>query len=245
MEIEILKIESQVNGQKVTLYPVILKINQKLFLVDCGYEESFEDLLLAMKAFGIKASELYGILISHDDLDHVGALYKFKELKPDLQLFSSVIEEPVLSGKIKSERLEQAESMFPFLPEEHKPWALEFQSALESIKRLPIDNVLMDGDVIENQLVVIHTPGHTKGHLSFYSPQLKLLIASDAFVIEGGELNIANPQFTLDLPGAVRSIMKLQSLDIQRAICYHGGEVSGDIPKLLRELVERYSYCLK
>ncbi|WP_349946049.1 hypothetical protein ABFV83_18775 [Lacrimispora sp. BS-2] len=49
------------------------------------------------------------------------------------------------------------------------------------------------------------------------------VITGDAAVIEGGQLVIANPQFTLDLDTAKASFHKLISLDADRYYCYHGG----------------------
>ena len=53
----------------------------------------------------------------------------------------------------------------------------------------------------------------------------KILIFNDAVVVENDELEIANPQFALDLTQAIESIRKISSLDIDRLFCYHGGTV--------------------
>lgn len=50
---------------------------------------------------------------------------------------------------------------------------------------------------------ICFTPGHTPGHISLYFLQSKTLVAGDAVVIENGVLDIANPQFALDLEAAV------------------------------------------
>lgn len=45
-----------------------------------------------------------------------------------------------------------------------------------------------DGDIIHVagvEIITIHTPGHTAGHLSFYIPSEKILIAGDNIVAEG------------------------------------------------------------
>ncbi len=66
------------------------------------------------------------------------------------------------------------------------------------------------------------------GHISLYLPSSKALIAADAVVIEDGKLNIANPDFALDLDEAVRSVERLMDYDIEQLICYHGGLYAGD-----------------
>lgn len=77
-------------------------------------------------------------------------------------------------------------------------------------------------------------------HISLYLPASKTLIAGDVVVIEHGKLNIANPQFTLDLPEAVRSVQRLLDYEIDQLICYHGGLFHGDVKQALRELLHGY-----
>ena len=40
---------------------------------------------------------------------------------------------------------------------------------------------------------------------------------------EGGRLELANPQFCLDLEQAERSLERLRGMPCARYICYHGG----------------------
>jgi glyoxylase-like metal-dependent hydrolase (beta-lactamase superfamily II) len=218
----------------------LIEVEGQYFLTDCGYEESYDELVGLLRQKNLEVSQLSGILISHDDIDHIGSLYKLRQSNPELLVYASRIEEPSLSGKIKSERLAQAERLFENIPEEHRTWALDFQNSLKSIQRVTVDKTLEDGDQIAKEIRVIHTPGHTRGHLCFYVEQLKLLIASDAVVIENNELNIANPEFTLDLKAAIRSVRLLATLDIEKMICYHGGIFQGNIKDHLNRLLRRY-----
>ncbi|MNR40714.1 hypothetical protein D3C85_1590310 [compost metagenome] len=66
------------------------------------------------------------------------------------------------------------------------------------------------------------------------------MICADAVVIEHGSLEIANPQFTLDLDEAVRSVQKLLTYEIEQLICYHGGLFQGDAQSALEKLVRKY-----
>jgi glyoxylase-like metal-dependent hydrolase (beta-lactamase superfamily II) len=63
---------------------------------------------------------------------------------------------------------------------------------------------------------------------------------NDAVVVENDELEIANPQFALDLNEAIESIRKMSSLDIDQLFCYHGGVVEGDVKNELMELISKY-----
>lgn len=98
-----------------------------MWLVDCGYEGSLPFIDQELSKHNLTVGDLTGILISHDDIDHVGGLYEFKAFKPSLSIGCSNKEEPFVSGRLKSMRLKQAEQMLESLPVDYKPWARSFQ----------------------------------------------------------------------------------------------------------------------
>lgn len=224
----------------IIIYPTLIQVNNKSMLVDCGYEETFEEFVAALGSIGMTIKDLNAIIISHDDIDHLGALHLFKNANPDLIIYSSKIEEPSVSGKVKSERLIQAENSLDNIPEEHKNWAIEFIQQLKNIQRINVELTLDDNDKIEEEIVVIHTPGHTKGHISLYIPSESTVIANDAIVIEEDELNIANPAFTLDITSAFKSVEKIRDLRPAKLICYHGGVLESRVYEKLEALVMKY-----
>ena len=240
MNIQTFEIRKFINGNEVILYPTLIEVNDKKYLIDCGYEETFAEFVVGLNNLGVEITDLHALLISHDDIDHLGALLQFKGKNPDLIIYSSSVEEPYISGKIKSERLQQAENSLLTLPEEYKSWALQFTNQLNGIKRTKVDFVLEDKDKIENEIEVVFTPGHTKGHISFYIPSKRTLIANDAIVIEEGRFEIANPTFTLDLKQAIQSVEKIKGLAAERIICYHGGVTEDNVIKNLDDLINKY-----
>lgn len=241
MKITTFKIEKIINSEAVTIYPTVIQVNDKNYLVDCGYEETFDDFVAALKDMEIPINDLHAIIISHDDIDHLGALYLFKKANKNILIYCSHVEEPSVSGKVKSERLIQAENSLEHLPEDYKKWAMDFIIQLNNIQRVPVDQTLLENDRIQDEIIVINTPGHTKGHISLYIPSEETLIANDAIVIENDELNIANPQFTLDLPEAVKSVKKIRDLKPRKLICYHGGLLLDNLENKLNKLLAKYN----
>ncbi len=240
MNIRTFRVQRNIDGIDVVLFPTLVEIRGKLYLVDCGYAETFPEFVNGLRDLELEIRDLHAILVSHDDIDHLGALAQFRELNPDIRIYCSETEAASVSGKIPSERLEQAERSLPHLPEEHRPWALRFIEQLKNIPRLPVDITLQDHDRIDGELEVICTPGHTKGHISLYSPADNTLIANDALVIEDDNFEIANPMFTLDMPQAIRSVERIKEIDPARIICYHGGIAEDNIPQKLTRLLEKY-----
>ena len=242
MQCHILEIDFPFNGEINVLYPVVLQTDQQLVLVDCGYAGFLPLLEKALLKHQLSLNQLTGIIITHHDIDHMGALAELKNKYPSIPVYSSAVEAPYISGKHKSLRLVQAEQMLDTIAEEYKPGALQFIELLKTLQAVPVDHFLALDREIDwlSGIEVIHTPGHMPGHISLYIPQNKTLIAADAIVTENGRLEIANPQFTLDLDEAVRSVRKLNQLEIDQMICYHGGLVQKNIPNQLEQLLIRY-----
>lgn len=237
--ISILEIEFDIENVNNKIYPVILNNGQELVLIDCGYPNFLTLIEKGAKEKGISIENLTKIIITHHDFDHMGALAEFKSKYPKIEILSSVDEERYISGKEKSLRLQQAEKLYSSLPEDQKENAHKFQQLLSSIKNANVDLLLEDNQKFSwcGGAEIIYTPGHTPGHISIYLKESKTLIAGDALVLENGELGIANPQYTLDIIEAKKSIKKLLNYDIEKIICYHGGVYNGNIREALQKII--------
>lgn len=230
------RIDAIIDNEETTICPVLIETANGNYLVDCGYEETVDELIAGLQNLGTDLSSLNGIIITHDDIDHLGGLYELKKRNPHLKVYCGSHEKDSVAGVIKSERLVQAERLLEGMPARLKPWGLEFIRRLESIKRCAVDKPLEDNEIIANDIVVIHTPGHTKGHISLYIPGEKTVITGDALVIVNGKPDIANPNYTLDMKRTLESVEKIRNLKPERLICYHGGVIEGDPDQLLSGL---------
>lgn len=221
----ILDIEFQFAGRKDFIHPVILKDSGSMVLIDCGYTGFLTALESAMEREGLHCSDLTHVLITHQDHDHMGALAALKQKYPGIKVAASREEAPYVSGQRKSLRLEQAEAMQPHLPEDQKQFGIAFANILRNVQPVPVDIFVKDADLLPwgGGCTVIETPGHTPGHISLFVNREEVLITGDAAALENGELVIANPQFTLDLEEANRSLDKIKTYGAKQIICYHGG----------------------
>ena len=240
MQVLSLEIKIPQSNQEIVLYPAVLKSPDEVLLIDCGYAGSAALISQQLEIYNLNLKDLTGIIISHDDIDHVGGLYELKEINPTVKIYASKTEAPYLSGAQKSLRLKQAEDLYNVLPEQDKSWALAFQQDLKAIRRIPVDKTFGFDSAYSENVKIINTPGHTPGHISIYLPASKTLIANDAVVYQDGELEIANPQFTLDLSQAIDSVKKIARLEIEKLLCYHGGTVTGNISEKLTNLLYKY-----
>lgn len=243
MNIEILHINAQsAEGQPTVFNPVVVGFaDGTSYLIDCGFTYNFQEFKQELMHLGLMIADLNGIIISHDDIDHLEGIHLFKEEYVSLEVISSALEADSVSGKVESERLIQVKESLTHIPEEMKGWVNDFIKQLEGIKRFEVTQTLEDGQFFKDTLQVIATPGHTKGHISFFDTESQTLIAADAIVVEDGEFNIANPQFTLDMEAALASVEKIKALKPSRVICYHGGVVEEGIEEKLERLIQRYN----
>ncbi|MTG98405.1 MULTISPECIES: MBL fold metallo-hydrolase [Myroides] len=242
MNIDVLHINAKsAEGEPAIFNPVVVGFSDGTsYLIDCGFTYNFSEFKQELRNLGLMIADLKGIIISHDDIDHLEGLHCFKKEYIDLEVISSVEEADSVSGRVDAERLVQVRESLNHIPEEMKQWVNNFIVELEAVKRFEVTSTLVDGQFFKDTLQVIATPGHTKGHLSFFDIETRTLIASDAIVVEDGEFNIANPQFTLDLPAALASVRKLKELNPERIICFHGGMVEEDIEGKLSRLIEKF-----
>lgn len=242
MKINALNINKTISEQNIQIYPVLIQVDNRNYLVDCGYEETFDELKSEMQRYGVEIDELSGVILTHDDHDHIGGLQFLKNENSILKVYCGFYEKDSIAGLVKSERLIQAENMLKYFPNEHQKWGLEFINKLKSIERFDVDDTFIDGDIFENEIKVIRTPGHTKGHISLFHTVSQTLITGDALVIENDELNTANPNYTLDLKQAIKSVEKIKELNPKKVICYYGGSMESDIDTKLSNLLNKYKY---
>ena len=86
-----------------------------------------------------------------------------------------------------------------------------------------VDVYLEEGDLVlgeENQLTlsILHSPGHSPGHITIYWPEQKVLIAGDVIFYQSTG--------RVDLPGGnakalKQSIQRVSELDIEYLLCGH------------------------
>lgn len=223
-----LTINMQFGESENIVYPTLLWDSQNIILVDCGFIGSLPILENALRRHGLSVNQLTGMVLTHHDHDHMGAAAALKQLNPNIMIYSSAVEAPFISGQEKPLRLCQAEELQKTLPPEQQDFGKAFCNMLRQVEPVHVDYLLHDGEHLDwcGGCRVIATPGHTPGHISLFMENDSIVIAGDAIALEGETPVIANPQFTLDLEQAAKSMEKLLSMKARYYYCYHGGVYS-------------------
>lgn len=238
----VLNIEFEYQGQQQVISPVFIQDESDTILVDCGYPEFLPKIEQLAARHHISIASITKIIVTHHDMDHMGSLAALKRAYPEVTVIAHELDAPYIAGKRKSLRLAQVESTWGELSTEDKQGAEQLKRLLQSVEPAPVDQTVRDQERLDfcGGMEIIHTPGHMPGHISLYLPASKTLIAGDAVVIQEGKLAIANPEFTLDLDEAVRSVRRLLAYDIDQLICYHGGLYKGHVKQALQALLQTY-----
>lgn len=210
------------------VYPTLLWDEQDIILVDCGFIGSLDIIEHELHQHGLSVKQLTGLVLTHHDHDHMGAAAAIKRVNPNIKIYSSALEAPFISAQEKPLRLHQAEEMQKILPPEQQDFGNAFCNMLRQVEPVHVDWFLHDGEHLDwcGGCTIIATPGHTPGHISIFLENDSIIIAGDAIALEEGIPVIANPQFTLDIEQATKSMEKLLSIKAKYYYCYHGGVYS-------------------
>jgi glyoxylase-like metal-dependent hydrolase (beta-lactamase superfamily II) len=171
----------------------------------------------------------------------MGSLKVIQDKYPGIEVICHKEQAPYIIGKAKSLRLIQAEDREALLTEAEKVNSKHFMDYLASIQTVDTVTAVVGGEPLPlyEDVVIIDTSGHMPGHISLYLTEEQTLIAGDSMVVENNELCIANPQYTFDMKRALESIENLLDYNIKKVICYHGGEITGDIRKYMEDMLRK------
>lgn len=84
---------------------------------------------------------------------------------------------------------------------------------------------------------ILHTPGHTPGHICIYLEKYKILVAGDVLTANDGKLSGPFEDQTYDMVEAKKSLATLLDLDIEGIICFHGGLAVGELKNIIKKYI--------
>ncbi|MFJ2042838.1 MBL fold metallo-hydrolase [Paenibacillus taichungensis] len=195
-----------------TFTPSLLYSEDELILVDTGVAGMVQEVSSKLNEAGYSIEQLTGILLTHQDPDHIGNLIEIIKTYPGKKVYAHAADRPYINGEL------------PLLKQ--MPPTMQLKTAhFPLVSGTVVTDTLEGGDELAfgGGVIVIETPGHTPGHISLYHPASKTLIAGDAMLIRGGQLQGPNPMQTPDLKQAYESLSKFAAYDIEKILCYHGG----------------------
>jgi len=153
-------------------------------------------------------SDVEKLVLTHQDFDHCGCAAQLIE-ETNATVFAHEEDAPAIDGRED-----------PIKGDERYP-------------AVDVDVELVGGEKIkagEKTLEVIHTPGHTPGHISLMLDDL--LISADALNNEESGLAGPRERFTPEMVEAVQSVHKLSFHEFNKVNCFHGGTTEAGNPEV-------------
>ena len=209
----------------------LLDDGHELSLVDTLFETDARLILAEIKSIGRTPADLKRIVLTHAHRSHLGGLAALKRLT-GAAVYAHEWEAGIVSGQRRAPRV----SWLPMPPLRAYPLQLGLNLRLDKHPACPVDHVLADGDQV-GPLMVVHTPGHTPGHLAFCWPERRLMITGD-IVATWPDLSPGWRGFTLDVAEHLRSIQCMADLRPEILAVGHGDPFLNAGHEHLQALVE-------
>ncbi len=211
---------------------IILIVEEKLTLIDTGFRGSASRIADYISHLGRSVGEVGLIIITHNHLDHVGGLPVLRKMTPEARV------------AVHRDDLSEDESGLPYpgyLRRLMKVPLVSLFRPLVYARPGDVDLQLVGGEVLPplGGLEVIHTPGHTPGSISLFSPERKLLIVGDMLNNRHRDIIPPSKSISSDLPQAIGSIKRLAKLDFDTLCCGHGRPIVGGASARVRYWIER------
>ncbi|HHL0969616.1 TPA: MBL fold metallo-hydrolase [Bacillus cereus] len=207
----------QLEFQEFVIHPILLWDDEMAVLIDMGFPGQIEDIQVEMEKVGVSFDKLKVVILTHQDIDHIGSLPELlQRCRSNIKVYAHELDKPYIEGDL------------PLLKDGN----------IENRPKGKVSDTVIDGQELPycGGILILHTPGHTPGHISLYLKQSKILIAGDSMYSVNGMLGGIHAPTTINIKEAQQSLKKYLNLHIESVVCYHGGFSKGNINVQLQNL---------
>jgi len=195
-----------------------------LVLIDAGFPGQTDAIIQAIADEGFRVEDLTEIILTHQDIDHVGCVSDLLKLAPKAKVLAHVEEAPYIDGRKTPIKLAAMLQNYDNLPEERKAWFDMIKTGFANI-HISVSQTLTDGELLPicGGIEVVYTPGHTPGHICLFLRESRIMVGGDAINVVNGELTGPNAQNTYDMELGLQSFEKIKSFNPDGVVSYHCG----------------------
>ncbi len=199
-------------------------------LVDCGLKRAPVKIVRALAAIAKHPHDVQRIVLTHAHFDHSGGA-------------STMVDETGVNGvdvhaddagyvrtgtRVPGDTASTSGRIFA-----RAPWG--------DFRATPVAQELVDGQTLDvaGGLRVIHTPGHTPGHISLLHPGSGVLITGDSIFNMNSRMSWPTKVFCTSFRQNVETAHVLGELDYSLAAFTHGPEIRDNAREQVRGFLQR------
>jgi len=201
-----------------------------LTLIDTLFDADARVILDQIRAIGRPITDLKHIVLTHAHRSHLGGAAALKGMS-GATIYSHAWEADIMAA----ERVAQQVSWQPQDP--IVTYLFQVGNNINISKHAPfkVDQYVEDGETV-GPLIVVHTPGHTPGHLAFWLADPRILFCGDA-VVTSPKFMAGWPAFTLNKRQHADSLYKLAAYNANILAFGHGEPITTDAVAKLQGLL--------
>jgi glyoxylase-like metal-dependent hydrolase (beta-lactamase superfamily II) len=193
-------------------------------VVDASLAATAERLVRGLAKLGIRTGDVERVVLTHGHVDHAGGAERVRAAFGAREVL-------VGAADLDDVRAGNNASGDPGSPLERSPLPSPGYPGVPSAQ--PLADVLALDD--DRDLVVVPTPGHTDGHVSFHLPDSDVMLGGDT-VFNVFRLTPSPGFLCSDAAQNLASILRLAELDPSVLLLAHGDPVTDDVAGRLRTL---------
>jgi glyoxylase-like metal-dependent hydrolase (beta-lactamase superfamily II) len=197
-----------------------------LTLIDTCFSADLPKLEEYLQNCSYEISDIKRIVITHIHSDHTQAANELRRRSDGaLEILSHWAEAAYLSHNPPYSGPPSEETIQKFFNELRiKPEDVFKKYGTFDVEPIKVDRQLQDGDMVGKSLQVIHTPGHTPGHISLYSKQHGIIFGGDFMsksILGVDGLFVPPPSISIDSTTAAISARRISNLKFDILLLAH------------------------
>jgi glyoxylase-like metal-dependent hydrolase (beta-lactamase superfamily II) len=196
---------------------LLIGADGQVTLVDTGLKGAPKRILAALAQLGTAPSQVTTILLTHGHADHAGGARQLAAVTGRGMTLHGADAQYVRTGT--------------GLPLDPSTRLGRLFKTSQHADPAPVDRELLDGevlDVVPGGLQVVHTPGHSPGHVSFLVPGSGTLITGDAIWNVRSRRTWPVLAFCSNIALLTSTAHRLAELEYRTAAFTHGPHIAGD-----------------
>lgn len=199
-------------------------------LVDCGTRRAPAAIATALAALGKAPADVQRIVLTHAHSDHAGGA-------------AAVVAQSAADGVLAHEAdvTDLATGRRAPIDQTSTAGRLFARMSSGGFAPVPIADSVTDGQVLDiaGGLIVVHTPGHTPGHVSLLHPSSGVLITGDSIFNMNARMRWPFAAFCTSLAQVKQTAMRLADLEYQIAAFTHGPHIETNGRAAIRAFLGR------